>query len=163
REQYDNGADPVVVLTDLLELTHWLTRLKLVPDAGQDATVAELERVRGAAIAGKLGMPVLTRAWQMLLKGVGEARAAPAPLAGAGDIRATIAARRGPAAGLRRRGGAVRRPSRGDAAHPALRPCPIGALRDRPHRRGARRQPAEGPAAPGRPVPVGVDRSRLDG
>ena len=80
-ELYAAGADPLVVLSDLLELTHWLTRLKLAPDAGDEINHAETERVRGAEMAGALSFPVLARTWQMLLKGLGETRAAPEPLA----------------------------------------------------------------------------------
>jgi len=79
-DQYAAGASPVVVLQDLLELVHWLTRMKVAPDGASDPALAETERTRGVAMAGKLGMPVLTRSWQMLLKGLGEARAAPMPL-----------------------------------------------------------------------------------
>ncbi|MCA0199679.1 MAG: DNA polymerase III subunit gamma/tau [Proteobacteria bacterium] len=78
--QYAAGASPVVVIQDLLELVHWLTRLKVAPDGAADPALAENERTRGGAMAEKLGMGVLTRAWQMLLKGLGEARAAPMPL-----------------------------------------------------------------------------------
>ncbi|MGE3332529.1 MAG: DNA polymerase III subunit gamma/tau [Rhodospirillaceae bacterium] len=78
--QYAAGASPVVVVQDLLELVHWLTRLKVAPDGAADPALAENERTRGGAMAEKLGMGVLTRAWQMLLKGLGEARAAPMPL-----------------------------------------------------------------------------------
>jgi len=77
-DMYDSGADPVVVLQDLLELTHWLTRLKVVPDAA--ATAAELERTRGADMAKRLAMAHLTRAWQMLLKGLQETQSAPSPI-----------------------------------------------------------------------------------
>jgi DNA polymerase-3 subunit gamma/tau len=79
-DQYDAGADPVVILQDMLELTHWLTRIKLIPEAAADTTVPEGERRRGAEMAGKLDVPTLSRAWQMLLKGLAEARDAPAPL-----------------------------------------------------------------------------------
>ncbi|MCP5367214.1 MAG: DNA polymerase III subunit gamma/tau [Hyphomicrobiales bacterium] len=79
-EQYTAGADPAVVLEDMLELTHWLTRIKVVPAAAARAGVPEAESVRGAAMAGKLPMAALTRAWQMLLKGLGECRQAPSPL-----------------------------------------------------------------------------------
>ena len=78
--QYAAGASPVVILQDLLELVHWLTRIKVAPDGANDPALAETERMRGVAMAGKLGMPLLTRAWQMLIKGLGEARAAPMPL-----------------------------------------------------------------------------------
>jgi DNA polymerase III subunit gamma/tau len=73
------GADPVVILQDLLDLTHELTRLKVVPNVGDDDAMPEAERSRGGALAGKLGMAALTRAWQILLKGLGEVQAAPAP------------------------------------------------------------------------------------
>ena len=80
-EMYRDGADPLVVLQDLLDFTHFLTRAKLVPGAADKAAVPEAERVRGADLAQSLGMPALSRAWQMLLKGVGEVQAAPSPQA----------------------------------------------------------------------------------
>ena len=79
-EQYALGADPEVVLRDLLEITHWLTRVKLAPQAAEDPAVPELERERGRDMATGLAMPHLTRAWQMLLKGLEECKAAPSPI-----------------------------------------------------------------------------------
>ncbi|WP_149536097.1 DNA polymerase III subunit gamma/tau [Siccirubricoccus phaeus] len=78
---HERGADPGMVLQDLLELTHTLTRLRSVPSLKDDPGLTEGERSRGAALAAKLSVPVLGRAWQMLLKGLGE-------LAGAPDRRA---------------------------------------------------------------------------
>ncbi|MDO8972446.1 DNA polymerase III subunit gamma/tau [Reyranella sp.] len=77
-EMHDSGADPVVVLQDLLELTHWVTRLKVAPEAA--ASTADTERAQGLAMAGKLSMASLTRAWTLLLKGLQETLAAPSPL-----------------------------------------------------------------------------------
>jgi len=77
-ELYDSGADPAVVLQDLLELTHWVTRLKLAPEAG--AASADSERATGMAMAAKLSQGSLTRAWSLLLKGLQETLAAPSPL-----------------------------------------------------------------------------------
>jgi DNA polymerase III subunit gamma/tau len=91
RELYDGGADPVVVLQDLLDLTHWLTRLKVVPSAAEDVTVPEAERMRGGEMAGKLTMPVLSRTWQMLLKGLGEVRTAPSAISAAEMILVRLA------------------------------------------------------------------------
>ena len=82
REQYNAGADPAAIIEDLLGVTHWLTQLKLAPEAGTDA-LPEAERGFGERIVGSLTMPALTRAWQMLLKGLEEARAAPSPIAAA--------------------------------------------------------------------------------
>ncbi len=73
---YSVGADPVMVLQDLLELTHFLTKLKVSPDLANDPGVPETERVRGTALAKGLGVPVLTRCWQMLLKGISEVQQA---------------------------------------------------------------------------------------
>jgi len=73
------GADPLVILQDLLDFTHFLTRIRLVPELAHSAAVPEAERVRGAALAATLGMPVLSRTWQMLLKGIGEVQDAPSP------------------------------------------------------------------------------------
>ncbi len=79
-DQYAAGADPAVVLQDMLELVHWLTRLKVTPDAADATTVSETERVKGRQMADGLSLAALTRAWQMLLKGLGETRSAPNPL-----------------------------------------------------------------------------------
>jgi DNA polymerase-3 subunit gamma/tau len=76
---YAAGADPALALQDLLELTHWVTRVKLAPSAAADPTVPEAERVRGQALAERLSLPVLARAWQMLLKGLTETQTAPHP------------------------------------------------------------------------------------
>jgi DNA polymerase-3 subunit gamma/tau len=78
---YRAGADPIVVVQDLLDLTHLVTRAKISPDVLNAPTLPEAERKRGAELAQKLSMPVLARAWQMLLKGLGEAQAAPQALA----------------------------------------------------------------------------------
>ncbi len=78
--QYSSGADPAVVLQDMLELTHWLTRLKVTPDAADALGASETERVKGGEMAQGLSLAALTRAWQMLLKGLAETRSAPNPL-----------------------------------------------------------------------------------
>jgi DNA polymerase-3 subunit gamma/tau len=74
---YERGADLGMVLQDLLELTYTLTRLKSVPSLRESADLPEAERTRGAALADGLSVPVLARAWQMLLKGIGEVETAP--------------------------------------------------------------------------------------
>ena len=74
---YQDGADPAAVLNDLLEIVHFLTRAKLVAETLSDPAVPEIERVRGKDLSERLGMGALARAWQMLLKGVGEVQHAP--------------------------------------------------------------------------------------
>jgi len=76
RTQYDAGADPATILTDLAEFTHLVTRLRFVPDAVSDASLSEDERRRGAAFSQSLSLRVLSRTWQMLLKGIPEVQAA---------------------------------------------------------------------------------------
>jgi DNA polymerase III subunit gamma/tau len=76
-EMHDAGADPVVILQDLLETTHWVTRLKVTPEAG--ASVADSQRTQGLAMAQKLSMAALTRAWALLMKGLEETLRAPSP------------------------------------------------------------------------------------
>ena len=88
---YAGGADPLMVLQDLLELAHFLTRLKLLPEAGEDDPSLAGARPRALELAGKLGMPVLARAWQMLLKGIGEVQTAPSPLQAAEMVLVRLA------------------------------------------------------------------------
>ncbi|MBL8805544.1 MAG: DNA polymerase III subunit gamma/tau [Rhodospirillales bacterium] len=80
-EMYANGAEPKVVVEDLLEVTNLLTRLKVAPALVDDAGLPETERTRGRGMAEKLGVPVLARTWQILLKGLVEVQHAPQPLA----------------------------------------------------------------------------------
>ncbi|MDF1717802.1 MAG: DNA polymerase III subunit gamma/tau [Antarcticimicrobium sp.] len=75
--QYAEGADPMAVLRDLAEITHWISVVKITPDAAEDPTVSPDERARGQAMAGALPMRVLSRMWQMLLKAMEEVAAAP--------------------------------------------------------------------------------------
>jgi DNA polymerase-3 subunit gamma/tau len=91
RAQYDAGADPTVVLTDLAEFTHLVTRLRFVPEAVRDASLTEDERTRGGAFAEKLSVRVLSRAWQMLLKGIGETEGAARPASAAEMVLIRIA------------------------------------------------------------------------
>src|SRR2546427_11867156 len=83
REQYDTGADPIVVLSDLAEFVNFVTRVKIVPATADNVAFGETERRRGRDFAAKLSMRVLSRMWQMLLKGITEAQAATRPAAAA--------------------------------------------------------------------------------
>ncbi|ANT49776.1 DNA polymerase III subunit gamma/tau [Mesorhizobium amorphae] len=83
RNQYDTGADPAAVLTDLAEFNHLVTRLRFVPTALDDASLSEDERRRGADFAGTLSVRVLSRTWQMLLKGIPEVQSSNRPVSAA--------------------------------------------------------------------------------
>ena len=91
RAQYDAGADPRVVVQDLLSLAHWLTRLKVVPDADEGAAATNEQRARGREMADRLTMPALTRCWQILLKGLSEMQDAPEPMAAAEMVMVRVA------------------------------------------------------------------------
>jgi DNA polymerase-3 subunit gamma/tau len=91
RDQYDTGADPAMVLGDLAEFTHFVTRVKIVPAVADDVSLTEAERTRGRAFAAKLSMRVLARTWQMLLKGLTEVAAAGRPIAAAEMVLVRIA------------------------------------------------------------------------
>jgi len=75
--QYSEGADPMAVLRDLAEITHWISVVKITPDAADDPTISPEERDRGCVMADTLPIRVLTRLWQMLLKALEEVAAAP--------------------------------------------------------------------------------------
>jgi len=91
RDQYDTGADPAMVLGDLAEFTHFVTRVKIVPAVADDVSLTEAERTRGRAFAAKLSMRVLARTWQMLFKGIAEVEAAGRPVAAAEMVLIRIA------------------------------------------------------------------------
>ena len=75
--QYAAGADPMAVLRDLAEVSHWVSVIKITPDAADDPTVSPDERNRGRMMAEDLPMRVLSRMWQMLLTSLEEVGRAP--------------------------------------------------------------------------------------
>ncbi|WP_075290679.1 DNA polymerase III subunit gamma/tau [Pararhizobium arenae] len=83
--QYEAGASPSVVLTDLADFTHLVTKLKYVPDAANDQSLSEIERTRGAEFASGVAVTTLSRIWQMLLKGIPETESSSRP-AGAAEM-----------------------------------------------------------------------------
>jgi DNA polymerase III subunit gamma/tau len=140
---YQGGADPQMVLQDLLELTHFLTRLNLAPEAGSGDPLEEGERERAVPLAALLATPVLARAWQMLLKGLEEVQNAPAPAQAAAMVLVRLAY----VADLPVPADLVRSLSTGEAA-PSRAPVPAPA------------PPASGPA----PVaaPAGPSARRIE-
>ena len=91
RDQYDTGADPVVILSDLAEFANFVTRVKIVPAIADNVAFGETERMRAREFAAKLSMRVLSRMWQMLLKGIAEVQAATRPAAAAEMVLVRIA------------------------------------------------------------------------
>jgi DNA polymerase III subunit gamma/tau len=91
REQYDTGADPIVVLSDLAEFVNFVTRVKIVPATADNVAFSETERLRAREFGSKLSMRVLSRMWQMLLKGITEVQGATRPAAAAEMVLVRIA------------------------------------------------------------------------
>jgi DNA polymerase-3 subunit gamma/tau len=91
RDQYDTGADPVVVLSDLAEFVNFVTRVKIVPATADQAAFTETERRRGREFAARLSVKALSRFWQMLLKGITEVQAATRPVAAAEMVLVRLA------------------------------------------------------------------------
>ncbi len=89
--QYEVGADPAIILTDLADFTHLVTRMKVAPRSAEEASVTEAERGRGREFAEKISVRLLSRAWQILLKGVQEVQAASKPLAAADMVLVRLA------------------------------------------------------------------------
>jgi DNA polymerase III subunit gamma/tau len=75
--QYADGADPMSVLRDLAEISHWLSVIKVAPKAADDPTTPPAEQERGRDMAARLSQRVLSRAWQMLLRAIEEVPLAP--------------------------------------------------------------------------------------
>ncbi len=157
KQLYDVGADPAVVLEDLAAFTHVVTRLKLAPSAVDDEALTEEEKTRGRAFADRLSLRVLARAWQMLLRGIDEARMASRPLAAADMVIVRLAH----AADLPTPDEAVKALTGGDTASTAERsasPSPNGSGRARMMAtRGAMPASASEPAPDVGPAP----RARL--
>ena len=80
RAQYDAGADPATVLTELAEFNHLVTRIRFVPSAAEDPSLTQDERTRGLEMSQTLSVRVLSRTWQMLLKGISEVQSANRPV-----------------------------------------------------------------------------------
>ncbi|MCX8134492.1 MAG: DNA polymerase III subunit gamma/tau [Roseococcus sp.] len=147
-EAHERGADPHSVLTDMLEQVHMLTRFAAIPALRAEPGLPEQERVRGAALAARLSVPVLTRAWQMLLKGLEELREAPDPRAAAEMILIRLAhvAEMPTPGDILKRLDAGAGAAAGGARAPAPAPAPPGS--------GLRAVSAGGAAAAAAPAPT---------
>ncbi|MBG0798335.1 DNA polymerase III subunit gamma/tau [Methylocystis sp. L43] len=150
-DQYNGGADPAQVLLELAEFTHLATRLKLAPETAHSAALTPEERRRGEEAATRLSVPALTRAWQILMKGVDELRGAQRPLAAADMVLVRLAYASdmpSPAEALRRLGFAESAPS-ADSAAPSTRSAGPAGLGAAPQVRGGQGlAPAPRSAAP---------------
>ncbi len=91
RSEYDRGADPLLLLSDLAEFVHYVTRMKVAPSASIDSTVTEDERTRGNAFAAQLSVQTLTMVWQIIAKGLSDVKDSPRPMAAADMVLVRLA------------------------------------------------------------------------
>ncbi|PPQ38179.1 DNA polymerase-3 subunit gamma/tau [Rhodoblastus acidophilus] len=158
KEQYDFGADPAKILTDLAEFVHFVTCMKISAKTAEIAA-GQFEREKGAELAQKLAMSVLSRAWQILLKGIDEVKDSPRPLAAANMVLVRLAYAAdlpSPEDVLRRLGGGAS----ASTSEPARGPSgPSGgasaALRAAPQLATVRVAPAPRPAQAGPVAQIG--------
>ena len=142
RALYRAGADPADILIELAEFCHFVTRTKIAPDAPDDPAIGENERGRGREFAAKLTLGALTRAWQILLKGVEDVKDSPRPLASAEMALIRLAY----ASDLPTPEEALRKLAEFDRGEPAPRAAAPGGRRasrraQRRHRQSRRRKP----------------------
>ena len=78
--QYNLGTDPLTLTTDLMDLTHWLTQIKITPNILNDDVLSEQEKENGKNLADNLSISTLSRTWQMLLKGFSEVKFSESPI-----------------------------------------------------------------------------------
>lgn len=77
QDQYKNGADPLSLLKDLISITHLIAKVRLVPSFINDSSVSEAEREFLNKVKDKVSIAVLSKIWQMMIKGIGELQIAP--------------------------------------------------------------------------------------
>ncbi|WP_372054194.1 DNA polymerase III subunit gamma/tau [Tistrella mobilis] len=161
-DQARAGADPAVIVEDMLALVHLMTRVKLAGAEGKGPVLTAAERDAAHRIAQRLGMAHLGRAWQMLLKGLGEVRLAPVPQAAAEMvvIRLAHAADLPDPAELARmlKDAGTGGPAGGGSGGPPPRPSPAAGASQAPTPAAPDRRPPEPPRAAPSPRPIEAPR-----
>ena len=76
-EQYTNGATPMIVLQDLINITHDLAKVKIIPALLNSTSLSEIEKKTFATLSTSCSLAVLSKIWQMLIKGISEINMAP--------------------------------------------------------------------------------------
>jgi DNA polymerase III subunit gamma/tau len=72
-----DGAEPLQILSDLADAVHTATRAKVLGAQAAGEGLSAEERRRAVGLGSRLSMAILSRAWQLLLKGLEEAADAP--------------------------------------------------------------------------------------
>ena len=162
-DQYNGGADPAQVLLELAEFTHLATRFKLAPETAHSAALTPEEKRRGEDAAARLSVPALTRAWQILMKGVEELRGSQRPLAAADMVLVRLAYAADmptPAEALRRLGFGESAPGAVETSISPQGARPVGASGS-PTRGGSQLAAAPRPSGP-QPSVVSASRTIIE-
>ena len=77
QEQYKNGANPTTLLQDLINITHMLAKARIIPSSVNDISLTENERDFCTKMSPVVSIAVLSKIWQMMIKGLGELQVAP--------------------------------------------------------------------------------------
>ncbi len=80
QEVYKNGANPTAVLNDLINITHLLTKVLLIPAFANNENLSETEKSFLKETSAKTNIALLSKIWQMLIKGLNELQTAPVPI-----------------------------------------------------------------------------------
>lgn len=80
QEIYKNGANPTTIINDLINITHMLTKVLLIPAFANDEKLSETEKLFLKETSAKTNIALLSKIWQMLIKGLGELQTAPVPI-----------------------------------------------------------------------------------
>lgn len=75
--QYKNGANPITILQDLINITHFVAKIKIIPQAVNEPDVSEEEKSFAKTMSEKVSIAILSKIWQMMIKGISELQIAP--------------------------------------------------------------------------------------
>ena len=75
--QYTNGATPMIILQDLINITHDMAKIKIVPQLINSTSLSEVEKNTFEALSQTSSLAILSKIWQMLIKGISELNLAP--------------------------------------------------------------------------------------
>ena len=77
QEQYKNGANPLTILQDLVNITHMIAKAKIIPSSADEISLSENEKDLCKRLAPEISIAILSKVWQMLIKGISELAIAP--------------------------------------------------------------------------------------
>lgn len=70
-ELYTNGATPMLILQDMVDITHLLAKVKILPEFINDASLSETDKEMCKKLCSA-PISILSKIWQMLIKGLSE-------------------------------------------------------------------------------------------